>query len=363
MNNKIVTSADGISLTILYVLGSNLILGKLGNKDAWLLLLVSVVLALPFLLMYTFIIPIEEKKTSTLKSLDNILGKIPSKIIKICYLYYFVMLSALVLRNYTEFISVVSLNKTPKLLIMFVVIILCYFGVRRGIGVVGKFASYSFLILTVLLGFTILLLIPQYNFDFIRPVFPIDKQIAVMSIMDDVTFPLLESIAFIFVLDNMMHKEKSRKVLLIGVSLGGAILAFYILVSMLVLGELTYSSTYFPIYRAMSRVDILEFIQRLEIIPATAFMLAGYFKISICLYVSLLLIQDVFNIKSYRSIMTPTAICIVLLCYIIFEGVIEMVQWAVQTYWLYALPFQVFIPIIILVVKIIRNKIKSTKSG
>lgn len=355
LTNKIITTVDAVSIVILYVLGSNLILGKFGNKDAWLILLISIIIALPMLIVYTNIIPSKEKKMNTLKKMDNVLGVYISKGIKIMYIYYFVMLSSLVLRNYTEFIGVVSLNDTPKILVMFLVMGLCYFGVYKGLAVLGKLASYSFLTLTMLLTLTVLLLTPEYNFDFIKPILDINKAGLVNNILDDLTFPLLESVAFIFILDRMMHKKKSRKVLLLGVSFGGIMLSFYILISMLVLGELTYQSTYFPIYKAMSRVDLLEFIQRMEIVPATSFMLAGYFKISVCYYVCLVLIQDVFNLKSYRNIMTPVAIIIVLLCYILFDGVTSMVQWG-KYYYIYALPFQIFMPVFIQVVIIIRNK-------
>lgn len=347
--NRISNTVDGISVVILYLIGSNLILGKFGSRDSWLIVLLGTVLALPMVYIYSAIIPKEKEKVDMMTYLDEVLGKPISKLVKICYLYYFFILNALVLRNYTEFIYTASLNQTPKALIMVIVMALCYIGAYQDLKLLGKFATYCFFILTVLLGFTVLLLLPQYNIDNILPIAPIKMDVIIKGLQDDITFPILESVAFIFILDKMAkaYCRKSRKVLFVGVILGGVFLAFYILISMLVLGELTYESTYFPIYRAMSRVDLLNFIQRLEVIPATSFILAGYFKQTICYYICCLIVMDIFKLKSYKRISTPIALIIVIMSVILFDGVISFFEWGRLYYWVFAIPFEFIFPLII----------------
>ncbi|HYE11095.1 MAG TPA: GerAB/ArcD/ProY family transporter, partial [Patescibacteria group bacterium] len=123
-------------------------------------------------------------------------------------------------------------------------------------------------------------------------------------------------------------------------------------------GSDTLGSVYFPSYTAISRVNIGNFLQRLEVAVAIVFILSGFIKISICLLAATKGITKLFGFKDYRALVTPVGLLMVNLAYLVYGSIMEMFEWADDIWPYYAFPFQVLLPLIILIAVEIKSRMQ-----
>lgn len=109
--------------------------------------------------------------------------------------------------------------------------------------------------------------------------------------------------------------------------------------NVMVLGSETIFGVYFPSYTVASRINIGNFLQRLEI---------GV-KISICLLGASKGAAKLFGFDDYRLMATPVGFIMANLSYLIYDNIIEMLEWANEVWPYYAFPFQVLLPLAVLI--------------
>src|SRR5690242_10017867 len=106
MNKEIITSQQGISIIVLFEIGSAIVLspGSEAKQDVWITILLASLLSFPVILMYSRLLSIFPGK-DLFDILNEVLGKILGKIIALTYVWYVFHLGALIIRNFSEFIQ------------------------------------------------------------------------------------------------------------------------------------------------------------------------------------------------------------------------------------------------------------------
>jgi spore germination protein KB len=123
-----------------------------------------------------------------------------------------------------------------------------------------------------------------------------------------------------------------------------------------VLGPEILSALYFPSYVAVSRINVSDFLTRIEGSTAIIFVTALFIKVSLCLYVTSNGISKVFKLESYRSVVLQMGLIMVCLADFIYKDITQMQYFAYHIYKIYALPFQVFIPLLLWITAEIRSR-------
>lgn len=356
MNKEVLSDKQGISLIALFIMGSSIIIGTAigAKKDLWIAIIIAILFALPVLTVYARILSIFNGK-NLMEITELLFGKFLGKFVNILYTWYAIHLGSMVLRNFGEYITVVSLPKTPKIIVMSCVIFLCIWGTKKGIEVLGRFGELSIVVLIILIFLIIVLLIPDMEFDNIRPMLVRGIKPVLGGAFSTFSFPLGETILFCMCFSALKNRKSSYKVYIYGLIIGGILLFFTSLSEILVLGENRFTTVYFPAHRAVSRIDIGMVFQRMEVIVAIAFIGAGFVKTYICLLGASKGITKVFGLNDYRFIVTPSALLLTNLSIIIFETIFDMETWDyVNPY--YTSIFQLILPLIIWITAEIKNK-------
>ncbi|PAB59858.1 GerAB/ArcD/ProY family transporter [Anaeromicrobium sediminis] len=357
MSREVISDRQGIVLVVLFVMGSTLLMGTGGDagKDSWIAIIVGIIIAFPILMIYAKILATFPGK-DLFHILECVFGKFLGKCISILYTWLAFHLGVLVLRNFGEFVSTVSLLKTPMTVTIIGLAILCIWGVINGIEVLARWAQITLNILLVLVTLTILLLIPNMDINRIMPILSDGMKPIFRGAFSAFSFPFAETIMFCLVFSSLKDSKSPYKVYTGGLVIGGFVVLVTAFTEMLVLGEVNYTELFFPAYSAVSRIDIGDIIQRSEIIVSISFMGGGFIKICICLMGACKGIEKVFGLKDYRYIVVPVGLLMINLSNIIYNNVREMTQWAFNIWPYYAIVFQVILPIIILLVIQIRKK-------
>lgn len=350
MNKEKISDRQGVNLGILFVFGSTLVMGTAGQakNDAWISIILSIILTIPVLLMYSRIM-YRYPGENLYDILEKVMGKFIGKGFVLLYTWFFFHLGALVLRNFGEFMNTVGLPETPKIVPIIMFSLICVIGVKDGIETLGKCSSY-FIILVILSivivgSFTIPIIKP----DKILPIMANGIKPVLMGTFAAFSFPFGELVIFTTVFDSLEEAVSCSKVYLKTLLLAGAFVVLVSIRNIMVLGTDTLGAVYFPSYSAVSRINIGNFLQRLEIAVTVVFILSGFIKISICLHAATKGFAKLIGYKDYRLFATPIALLMVNLAYLVYDSIMEMFEWAQDIWPYYAFPFQVIFPLILFV--------------
>ena len=351
---------EAICLITLFILGSTLITGISSNakNDAWISVIIGMVFSVPMFLIYSRIISIIPDK-GLFEILIMILGKYLGKFVSVLYVWYAFHLGALVIRDFAEFVSTVTMPETPMLVVMMSLIFVCIIAVKLGIEAIGRMTTYFMIIIITILLMVQVFAIPQLRIENIKPILR-DIAPVLQGGFSAFTFPFAETVVAMGIFSSLETKRSPYKIYFSGLIFAGTIITILTLRNIAILGGLL-DNLYFPSHVAVSQIRIGYFLQRMEVTVAFAFTITTLIKVTVCLLAVCKGIACVFNLKEYKSITIQTGILMTFLSYILHDNVAEMVNWTFEVYPYYAFPFQVILPIIIWVAAEIRIKSERNK--
>lgn len=362
MRKETISFTQGFSMLTLFLMGSTLILGTApeAKRDSWLAIIIATFFAIPLIWIYSKIAVTFPERT-IFDIFEILFGKRIGKILIILYSWYFLHLGALVMRNFGEFMNTLAMPETPIFVPMICIGILCIWAAKSGIEVLARTSKVLLIACLFVIIIIQFLTIPILDISNIRPILEHGWKPFVDGVFSTISFPYAESIAFMGSLYCIEKKKSPYRMYFSSVVLSGILMTVISLRNLFVLGSNVLEMLYFPAYLAVSKINIGDFIQRVEGSVAIVFVAGVFVKISICLLAASNGISKLFNLKDYRSIVIQTGLIMSYLAYFLYDSVMEMNYWAVKIYKYYALPFQILIPIIILIIiemKLKRNKLK-----
>ncbi|MDF2989052.1 MAG: spore gernimation protein, partial [Eubacterium sp.] len=346
---------EAICIIITFILGSSLILGIGGDSknDAWIAGLLSLILFLPMLLIYSRLLSLFPDK-DLFDILNIVFGKVIGKITAVIYIWYAFHLGALVLRNFGEFINTVAMPETPLMVPLICLQIVCVTGVCLGLEVVGRITTYFLPLILFILLLVQLLAIPQLHFNYLKPILGNGIGPVLKGAFSTFSFPFAETVLFLGVFSSLKTKKSPIKIYLLGTLISAFVIINITIRNIAVLGNML-GSFYFPSYEAVSRINIGDFIQRIEVTVSIVFIFGAFIKAAICLMVACKGIGKVLNLKDYRSVTIQTGLLMAYFSYIVYDNIMDMKYWAFMVYEYYAFPMQVIIPLIVWILAEIKS--------
>ncbi|QEK13518.1 GerAB/ArcD/ProY family transporter [Crassaminicella thermophila] len=347
VNREVVSDKQGIAIMILFLTGSTSIFvtGLDAKKDLWIAIILAIFMVLPMIMIFArlhYIFPGKD----LFDIFEICFGKFVGRIMMIVFTWYTFYWTADVLNNYAFFIRTVNLWETPKIIFIIILGILCAWGIKEGIEVLGRWAELFLIIVIIGIWVALSLLIPNMNFHNMQPVLYNGFKPVLKGAYSVFTQPFVQTVAFTMAFTYLKRKKSSYKVYIIGLFIG-SILTFMISVTnILVIGIDEATRVYYPSYVTVARVDIRDFIQRLEVIIAIVFILGGFIKISILLLCTCKGMTKIFGCKDYRLMIIPITLMIMNIAYFQYDSVQHYFQFNTEIWASYFFPFQVILPII-----------------
>lgn len=333
----------------MYIAGSTLIIGAgiEAKKDAWLAILIAAAAAFPVLMAYSRILS-RFPGMDLFDILETVFGKVAGKIISVFFIWYAFHLGTLVVRNFGEFIHTVGLPATPMPVPMGFIVILCLWIVREGLEVLGRWADIFIYVIYLIIISTMLLSLPDINPDNLRPVLYKGMQPVIEGALGIFSFPFAETVVFMMVLPSQKPQISAYRVYGQGLLIGMVLMLIVSFRNITVLGPDLMLNVYFPSYVAVRIINIGDFLQRIEITIAVGLLIGGFIKISICLLAACKGLAKLFGREDYRFIVTPIALLMLYMSILIYDNIFEMFDF-IKIWFYYSFPFQVILPLVILV--------------
>ncbi len=363
MKKEVMPEKQGITMMTLFIIGSTLILGggKKASQDIWISILLSMVMALPFLIIYARLLSLFPSK-NLFEIIEEVFGKIVGRFIILIFTLYFLHLGALVIRNVTEFVQIVSFPETPQFFIAFSVGLLVIYMVKNGFEVLGRLTEPLLYLIVITAFCTILLSVSKMDLSHIKPVLYKGWKPILKSGFFLFTFPFAETIVFTVILGSLKQNSKPYKVYILSLIIGGAFILVISIRNILVLGVSNMLTHYFPTYSAVSLIEIGDFLERIETIAVIVFILSSFVKISVCLFAASMGFSKLFNFNDYTQIAAPIAFLMLNLSFILYNNIMEMFEW-LDIYPYYVIPFQIILPLIIWITAEVKTRSSIPSKG
>lgn len=343
------------ALIIGFVFGSSAIItsGGTAGHDAWLANALGLMEGL--LIAWIFTALARQFKDKTIIEINDLVyGPILGKCISVLFIWYLFHLGALVLSNYARFFKLELYPATPKTVGLLLFMLVCASTVNRGIEVLAR-CSLILAPLTILVVFIdTLLLIPHINLNNLMPILDVPIGKLLWAAHGAASFPFAETVAFLMVLAFVDKSERGPSAVSRGLLIVGFMLIIVAARNAAVLGQMAAAYNY-PSYQAVQVIDVGDILTRVEVLVAINLSTMGFIKTSVLFYGTVLGLAQVFNLHSYRPLILPVGILMMILALTNVGNTIETFDFANKGYPIYAVPFQIGIPLITLVVAKLRK--------
>jgi len=346
-------------LLLAFIYGSSAIINSAvgAYQDAWFAFIIGWFSSYLLIGVYVYLSLLHPQRT-LIDILTECFGRFFGKIFATFYIFYFIHLAALVLRNFGEYMNTVNYPDTPLLFLLIALAVVTAFAVRNGLEAISRVNE-------ILMPFAIFFVIALFFIFFhtyeLKNLLPfLDKGFAhVLKISFGVlTFPFGETVVFLMIFPSLNKKENLLKTTSLSITASGLILLIITLRDLMALGPELINTIIFPPHSTTGLLP--DFV--IDPFIAANLLINGGLKIVICLYAASLGITQLFGLQDYKLFVLPITAIVISLSNWIYESLPEMLRWAAEVYPIYAIPFQFIIPITLLLISIIKKKRSTEKT-
>ncbi|WP_416435141.1 GerAB/ArcD/ProY family transporter [Priestia megaterium] len=363
MEKAKISAIQLFALMFIFELGTGLIVsyGASAGKDAWLSILLAICGGGVLLFVYYCLFRQYPNLLLT-GYIREIFGKYLGWIIGLLYCLFFIYICERNVREFGDLLISSTLPETPLVAVnISLILVMCYV-IHLGVEVVGR-TSEVFMVILLLLGVTgnfFILISGDVDFQRIRPFLEHGwKPIFTTAFPNLIIFPFGEMIAFTMLLPYLNRPQFAKRIWLIALISSGLILVWTALLNMSVLGVDVMKRSTFPTLKAIGKVSLFNFIERMDAIVVFTLLITVFFKAAIYLYGAVIGIADLFKLDNYQHILFPIGAIIIFHSMMNASNYPELVEeWMDFGSYYIGIPLLMIIPLIMLLVSMIRNRYK-----
>ncbi|NLT94751.1 MAG: endospore germination permease [Clostridia bacterium] len=331
-----------------------------GHTD-WLAILLGLIEGLFIVCLFTAL-NIKFPGKNLVEILKQVFGPLLGSVVSLAYVFYFFLLATMTLRLFGDFFSGIIFPQTPIVVIIGVMVLVCASAVRNGIEVIARCSQVLLPLAVLTIIITIVLSLPDMKFAHFLPFIDVPLGELFKISYYTATSPFGESIVFLMFMAYLSKQQqttnKGRSALISGLTLGTFFLVLISVRNTGLLGDTKVISTYSS-YQATRLIDIADILTRVEIIASINFLTMGFLVISLFYYSSVLAMAQIFKLRTYLPLVLPIGILLACISITQFENVMEYQRFSEEFIPVFALPLQIGIPIICLLISKLKKKPKS----
>jgi spore germination protein KB len=348
MQKEFITSWQASCILVMFIFGSTLVFG-IGNQagqDTWITLLFTLAMAIPAVLIYARIISLLPGK-DLFEIMEELFGRFFGKILIVLFSWYAIHLGASVLRNFTDFIQVVSLPETPQLPVAILMIAVVIYLTKSGVHILGKWAAITLTIIGAVIVFTVLFSLRSLDPTSILPVMDHSLGTITTAAFQQFALPFGETVLLLGIAGSLKKEDSPYKAYLYGILIAGFISLLTILRNIMLLGTPLMQAVYYPSFVAAKIINTGDFFARIESLISMNYLFAGVTKIALCLLAAAKGLTVLFNLQNYKKILAPACLLTLAFSATFYNSVMHLFDFVEYYYPIYAVPFQIIIPLLV----------------
>lgn len=348
-------------LIILFEIGSTTLfaLGIEAKQDAWIVILVSMLIGFVLLWIYTELQKYFPGK-NLIEIIITLLGKFLGVPLVLFYALFFLYCSTRNFRDFGELIVITFLPGTPLVVILTVFMLMVLYILFLDLEVLARtseimlpFVLFFIISIYVMIGISGRIDLTELTPVLAKGIKPVFKEVYPKV----VNFPFGEAFVFSMFWCYVNSKQTVRKTALLAVGTSGILLMVSLIIIVSVLGVDYASTATIPLLEIIKLINIGDILTNLDAIGIIIMFIGGFYKMIIFFYGGVLALTTLFKIKDNRWIIIPAGIFILWLS-IVFEPNYPYHLWLGPKISLTYIhnTFQVIIPPLLLIIYWLKRK-------
>ncbi|UOY91265.1 spore germination protein [Ectobacillus sp. JY-23] len=345
-------------LVFFFTIGSSILLTpstlvSTAQQQGWIAGIITLGVGVLLSLLYTTL-GARQGTTSLVTYARNLYGNWLGALFGVYYLVFFMILTALVLRDMGDFMTTQILTETPIMQIHIVLMSLIVYATKLGLTSLSRFGELLFPVFFILFILLFFLVAPEIEYRNMLPLFPLAYKDITKGVISFTGFPFLELSVFLVLQPFVQTQASLKKPFILGSLFGGLILVSVTLQSILVMSTELTSTFLYPSYELAKHIKLAYFLERIEAIMAVLWFISLFLKIAITFWASVTLLGDILKLQLYSYLIIPLAV--IILIYSITMSPNVMFIWFSAKVW----PFYAFVTGFILPVLLLLRKPSSS---
>lgn len=352
-------------LIFLFAIGSSTLfaLGIGAKQDAWIVILLSYVISLGLLWVYTQI-PKHFPNKNFSEILHETLGSKIAKPLLLLFGLYFLSQS---LHNFYEFgtlIKMTALPMTPRIVIFYLFIFVTIYILNLGFEVFARtgeiLVPYTllFLVTTIIVNF----FSDAFDLNNLRPILGNGFTPVMTELYTVVAFPFGEMVVFLMFWHFVKDQKSMRKIVVLAVGFAALLLALMVAVIISVLGtEFTINSE-IPLLEILISIHVADIITNLDSVAVFLMFIGGFFKTALHFMGFSLAITWLFNGTNPKWVISIFGLFLPLIAIVRFNGLNDQ-RWKGMEGGIYSILLFSFLPILVLILIVLKEKNAARKEN
>jgi spore germination protein KB len=352
-------------LILMFEIGNSILLVPFlmtaaAKQDAWISILLGIFIGI--LLIGIFGTLAKRYSNLTLMEInEKILGKWAGKGLSILFFFYFLILTSGLLRIVGDLIITHIMPETPIQAIEIIFMLIVIYGTRLGLETFSRTSEMVFPWILLFFFLLIFFLIPEIQFKNLFPVFEGGIKPVIRAAYYSLGIPFADLVIFLMITPFVSPSKKLGKVFILSTLTGGGIIFVIVIMSIFILGPGLTSQLNFPIYVLAQKVNIGNFIQRIEVLAGGMVFISIFIKTTISFYSLSLSWAQILNLKEYKMLSFPFGIIVIILANIMWPNIIFFQKFLFTSWTPIVFVFGIIFPLFLLAIDTIKNGVINRK--
>jgi spore germination protein KB len=349
------------AMMFLFEIGTAIVLpvGFASVQSVWMAIIIALVFGIGLYLIYNYLFR-EYPGLPLSGYIKAILGKPIGWVVNLSLLLFLIHNDARVLRETSELLVTSSYDMTPLFVISALMIVAVIYVLHKGVEVIARVAEIYLLFFLFLSSLGFISIIFSNIID-IKNLFPLLgkgwKPVFKAAFPRITSFPFGETISFATILPYLNKPVSGRKTGIFALIASGLILSFSHAIEICVLGPDIYARSTFPLFLMITRVNIADFVQRMDAFVILTLIIGAFFKCAIHMYAAMSVAADLFHME-IRKMALPVGITILVASYMLASNWAEFLAMGKEVITSILIPiYGMYLPIFLVIVHLIRKKL------
>lgn len=287
--------------------------------------------------------------------LTSIFNKWIAKFLIFLYAFYYIYISSHNLFEFsTSFVSTILISTPISIVMGMIVLLIIYICTSLNVMILARTAEFMLpiFLMFILSIFVLVLLSKGSKIDNLLPLLEHSSvDILNTALFKILNFPFGEMIVFLMFWNLVTDKDNIPTISFYAFFISGLFIICSNIIIITVLGSAQASIASIPMFNVIQKINIGNFITRLDSLGITLLFIGGFYKIVLHFYAGLMLLQSLSNIFYRKSIIIISCIIFYGFTYFHFPNVIFQ-RWIGFTILIpyVHMPFQILIPGIVLLI-------------
>lgn len=343
-----------------FLLGSSTLIVPTGpaRQDAWISVLMGGSAGLPAVLLW---LSVGNRYPGKLPAEYFVLacGKLAGVLLSVLYIWFCLHLGALVVRNVVETYLIAVFVRTPATVLTASMMSLSVIAVLLGVEPFARSTEImtpSVILVMIVLTFLTFITPNLAKLDNLLPLMERGITPVLKGALANFTFPFGETIVLMSFLPYVARQKDTARYALWPVAIATFMFTSVQVRNIAVLGAEGHRQVMFPSLLTIQMINLARFIQRLDALALFAWTFSTFMKITMCFFAVVVNCTALFRVSNQRLLAVPVGATMGAMSVWLYRTTSDMVDFADFIWPVYSFPFEVGLPLLVLIISVLRRK-------